>query len=200
MKMEKLTDSDAAMVAYENFENILSSIRNSCLNYSIQASPFSAIVSIKKTMIKDKDGFYMIPERFKENKSDYRSEVLALEQKLIRLRSEHEEIMSAFASAKEEIASLQQMVCDRDNVIQELINTNQVEKEAANNGDKLFKNNVSSEKEESLIFTSQYNKVPAYLQDLGQDENEHRDLVETYTKLSNEDESSSSYTCFPDIF
>ena len=56
--MMKNTDSDfnptmAACIAFENC------VKTSNLNFCLQLSPFSANISIKKTLVKDKAGFYI---------------------------------------------------------------------------------------------------------------------------------------------
>ena len=44
------------------FNEILDRIRGSNLNYQIQLSPFSAYISLKNTLIKDKRGFQVLPQ------------------------------------------------------------------------------------------------------------------------------------------
>jgi hypothetical protein len=38
------------------FENILKQVMDSCLNYKLEMSPFSAVISLKKSFIRDKSG------------------------------------------------------------------------------------------------------------------------------------------------
>ena len=92
--MDELTDSDLAMVANAEFENILRSIRNSCLNYNLQVSPFSAIISLRKTMIKDKVGAYISPRHCEDISPDLRRENTVLEDKLNSFRRKYEELIS----------------------------------------------------------------------------------------------------------
>ena len=64
MKM-KNTDSDTdynpTMAASEAFDQILEYVKLSNLNFCLQLSPFSANISIKKTLIKDKSGVHLNP-------------------------------------------------------------------------------------------------------------------------------------------
>ena len=113
--MEKMTDSDVTMLANENFEYILNVIQNSCLNYSIQFSPFSATISLRKTLIKDKNGSHIIPQKL-----DLRGQHVALGNQLKNLRMEHEEVLSAYESANKIITHLRQMVKERDTIIEDL--------------------------------------------------------------------------------
>ena len=93
--MENFTDSDAAMLANNNFESILSSVRDSCLNYSIHISPFSATISLRKTIAKDKTGAYITPRQCKSENSDLERKVSLLEEKLKNLDMKYEEALSA---------------------------------------------------------------------------------------------------------
>ena len=44
------------MAASHMFENILDQVKSSNLNFHLQLSPFSAIISLKKSWVKDKTG------------------------------------------------------------------------------------------------------------------------------------------------
>ena len=49
------------MAAAKAFDKILDCVKSSNLNFCIQLSPFSANISLKKTLVKNKAGFYLIP-------------------------------------------------------------------------------------------------------------------------------------------
>ena len=58
-KPEEIMNSDKidpAMLAKQRFDDILDQVQTSCLNFQLQVSPFSAVISIKKSFIKDKSG------------------------------------------------------------------------------------------------------------------------------------------------
>ena len=62
-KLEESVTSDCidpTMVAAQNFNTILD--QSSGLNYHLQISPFSALISLKKTLIKDKSGKPLLPQ------------------------------------------------------------------------------------------------------------------------------------------
>ena len=59
--MERITDSELTMATSNAFYNILQLVQNSSLNYQLQISPFSAIISLKKSPIKDKFGNPVVP-------------------------------------------------------------------------------------------------------------------------------------------
>ena len=54
-------NSDMEMSASKTFEVIIDQIKSSNLNFHIQQSPFSAVISLKKTLIKDRSGFTLKP-------------------------------------------------------------------------------------------------------------------------------------------
>ena len=54
MNFSANSDENLTMLATEAFDQILETIRTSCLNFQMQISPFSAVISLKKSLIKDK--------------------------------------------------------------------------------------------------------------------------------------------------
>ena len=101
-------------------------------NYCIQVSPFSASISIKKTLIKDKNGSYIIPQTLENESSSLRCEISALEQKLSSLRQKYEESITACAAAHNHNIILRNMLADRDNMINNLVKTEKVTVENSN--------------------------------------------------------------------
>ena len=63
--MIEKTDSDSdfnpTMAASKAFDQILEYVKSSNLNFCLQLSPFSANISIKKTLTKDKSGVHLNP-------------------------------------------------------------------------------------------------------------------------------------------
>ena len=54
---------DPTMLAKQRFDHILEQVQTSCLNFHLQVSPFSAVISIKKSLVKDKSGqFFILPQ------------------------------------------------------------------------------------------------------------------------------------------
>ena len=56
-----MTNSDTTMLASKAFHDILNRIQSSNLNFQLQISPFAALISLKKTLVKDKSGAYLLP-------------------------------------------------------------------------------------------------------------------------------------------
>ena len=54
-------DSDLTMLAENVFDDILDRIKNSRLNFHLQISPFSAYISLKKSLQKDRSGAVLVP-------------------------------------------------------------------------------------------------------------------------------------------
>ena len=59
--MDELIDSELTMVANKAYSYVLQCVQNSGLNYQIQMSPFSAVISLKKSLIRNKTGLPIIP-------------------------------------------------------------------------------------------------------------------------------------------
>ena len=50
------SDRNSTMIAENTFPNIIQQDQSSNLNFQLQLSPFSAMISLKKTPVKDKSG------------------------------------------------------------------------------------------------------------------------------------------------
>ena len=62
--MKEFISSDThspEMLAAQAFDNILNGIQRSNLNFQLQVSPFSAQISLKKSLIKDRSGSFILP-------------------------------------------------------------------------------------------------------------------------------------------
>ena len=58
------------MMAEDHFNTILRLIQDSRLNFQLQLTPFSAVISLKKAFIKDQNGSYVLPNKSSERKCD----------------------------------------------------------------------------------------------------------------------------------
>ena len=61
MYRTKSSSSDINMAICNTFEYLLNQIKSSNLNYHLQQSPFAAVISLKKSLIKDKNGNPLTP-------------------------------------------------------------------------------------------------------------------------------------------
>ena len=66
-KMDELTNSDSnlTMLATKSFDHILELVQTSRLNSHIQISPFSAFISLKKSLIRDQSGKPFLPTKLR---------------------------------------------------------------------------------------------------------------------------------------
>ena len=114
IKMDEFTNSDfnLTMLATQSFNNILEQIQSSCLNFQIQISPFSAVISLKKSLIRDQSGKPRLPTKLddtSEHVEDLVTKNLELERKLIVLSNKHAELINDFAKYKETMKDLQNL-------------------------------------------------------------------------------------------
>ena len=59
--------TDLTMLATTTFDSVISQIQDSCLNFTIQLTPFSALISLRKTFVKDKSGLPLLPSNLNEH-------------------------------------------------------------------------------------------------------------------------------------
>ena len=55
------SDKKIKMVASDAFENLLKQVQSSNLNFRMEISPFSAVITLKKSLVKDKAGQILFP-------------------------------------------------------------------------------------------------------------------------------------------
>ena len=61
MDQFRISDADSTMAAKRSFESILENIQASNLYFQLILSPFSAFISLKKSLIRDKSGSVLLP-------------------------------------------------------------------------------------------------------------------------------------------
>jgi hypothetical protein len=107
------SDINSKMVAKQTFNNILELIQTSNLNFQLQISPFSASISLKKTLVKDKFGVELLPSPtcLQPTSSPEYAALIAqnkkLESDLFSLTQSHEKVVDDCASAYRKIDFLQ---------------------------------------------------------------------------------------------
>ena len=99
--MEVISDSDRnpTMLASNAFENIIDKIRYSNLNFQIQMSPFSAYISLKRSLIKEKSGALRLPPTPESPTPNSESVVAALVNKNLQLESKLVEVHADYDRA-----------------------------------------------------------------------------------------------------
>ena len=118
--MEQFSDSDKnpAMVASTVFQNILDKIQSSNLNFHLQVSPFSAQISLKKTLVKDQFGNLLLPPaqfspRISKNET-LSAENLKLENDLLNLQNKYEDVVNDCAKAYQMVQTLENQLKQDD--------------------------------------------------------------------------------------
>ena len=90
--------SDPKMLADQTFNNILYEIQRSNLNFQLQVSPFSAYISLKKSLVKDRCGSLLLPPLSSSNVNTDYAKLIArinqLENDLLIQKNNHEDAVS----------------------------------------------------------------------------------------------------------
>ena len=127
-------------MATSTFNFILQQIQHSNLNFQLQVTPFSAVIFLEKSFVKDKLGVPLIsnplgcldmgisqPPRQPEEAKNI------LETELISLREKYENMVQKCSVSFDTIDMLSKKVIDRDEIIKDLELANASSKAAANN-------------------------------------------------------------------
>ena len=110
--MEEFTDSDfnSAMCPSTTFYNILNQIQASNLNFQLQISPFSAVISLKKSFVKDKSGTILFPKRLPNapiaNTEYFVNKNGQLEKDILKLRNDYELVVEDCTKKDEKVENV----------------------------------------------------------------------------------------------
>ena len=126
--MKETIDSDLCptMIACKQFNNILKQIQHSGLNFQLQLSPFGAFISLKKSLVKDKKGDFIIPsssimsgtlDNNVEDLTALNSKILLLENQIMKLQSDYGCVEDDRAAAYKVIESFASTVKVHENKI-----------------------------------------------------------------------------------
>ena len=119
------SDINPTMLATKTFDRILDMIQKSNLNFVLQVSPFSANISLRKTLIKDKSGNVILPpdlsaynddQNLKETIADLVSKNNKLEKDVINLKNELELAADDCEKAHKKAAVLEKQISEKDSV------------------------------------------------------------------------------------
>ena len=115
--MEKFKIAEAAS---DVFNSILKQVQDSNLNFQLKVSPFSAVISLKKSFIKDKHGNVQLPSSVQEKSVDNSQLQIDLaNQDILRLTDEKEKLsdmvkeyeQTSLMAKMSQAASMQQASC-----------------------------------------------------------------------------------------
>ena len=106
------SDKTPTMLASRMFDKILHDIQSSNLNFQVQISPFSALISIKKSLVKERNGTFRLPPLQQSNQdselSALQSEIAKLERMLETVRHEYEHAVDELSAANGRIKFLEE--------------------------------------------------------------------------------------------
>ena len=120
-KYEQIDNSDKniAMIATTVFDDLVGRVKASNLNFTIQLSPFSAYISLKKSFIRDKAGAFILPNPAntvtfgKEAEYDMlKSDNIKLQKEVESLKNMNQTLMDDLACSKAVINDLKSIQAD----------------------------------------------------------------------------------------
>ena len=107
------SDKNITMIATTVFDDLVGRVKASNLNFTIQMSPFSAYISLKKSFIRDKAGAFVLPTPAdtvnfgKEAEYDtLKSDNFKLQKEVKSLKSMNQTLMDELACSKAMIKDL----------------------------------------------------------------------------------------------
>ena len=109
---QEITDSDqnSAMMASNTFDRLLREIQSSNLNFQLQVSPFSAQISLKKSLVRERDGTYRHPVLPSISSPCKRQSELDYRKELDKLRHDYEEVNNDCALKTEELVDSKKVI------------------------------------------------------------------------------------------
>ena len=118
MFQNRISDLNPTMAAKKSFESILETIQASNLNFQLRLSPFSATISLKKSLIRDKSGNQLLPPSPNLLQADQKQEnQLLLEEQNnfllsenIRLNKQIQECQASGKSHSETVQTLEKKI------------------------------------------------------------------------------------------
>ena len=112
------SDETPTMLASRMFDKILHDVQSSNLNFQVQISPFSAQISIKKSLVKERNGSFCLPpvqQSYREYEfSTLQSENKKLEMMLVTLRNEYAHTGYELSEANSRIKFLEECLDNTD--------------------------------------------------------------------------------------
>ena len=196
--MNEINSSDCKMATSQVFNDIIDQVQKSGLNFQLQLSPFSAAISLKKSLVKDRSGNpLMSPTPHSHIPSDIMEDLVAENKKLrIDLKSmeqKYDNTVEECSMAYSSIKLLKSDLNERDTIIRDLEASNKVAVETANRlNRKLNENRRLYEEEKQLLLKMHKNEVKAWKKDLGRANSNHLRLEKKVAHLQTTESSKPS--------
>ena len=118
------SDLDPTMAASRMFENLLHQIKYSNLNFRLEESPFAAVISLKKSLVKNKTGTLLMPP-LQINPSflhGVQTENRELSNKILRLEKAANSLQGDYENALSECEESNKIQVELERIIEELRN------------------------------------------------------------------------------
>ena len=192
--IDESINSDITMLATDSFNNILNQVQDSCLNFQLQVSPFSALISIKKSFVKDKSGCLILPSATvsacknssisKSDGSDVKCQI-KLQQELDLLQIKYDDLYTELTRAYESIKLLKKTNQEQQNLINERTRELKVSKEATYALNQAYNDaRIMHEKDKLDIFKNHKSEVKSWRRELGEMTRKHKKLEKKFEVLS----------------
>ena len=153
--MSRYINSDVTMEASQSFELILDHVKHSCLNFRMHVTPFSAEISLKKTLVKDMNGLPKLPTQHFHS-GDNLSRIQTLETELVSMKEKYEKLVVKYDIAEESLVNLTQKLKVRDETIQNLKMSNLAAMSAAEKVKKALIDKVDDYSREKAELIKEY--------------------------------------------
>ena len=117
-RIEKFTNSDVMKLAEKTFNGILDQLQSSRLNFQLQLSPFSAVISLKKSFVKDLDGNSILPSHQETCNTNFEltENQQNLEEKLQTLTKNYNDLLIEYERSNKTIGNLEMQLESYKNV------------------------------------------------------------------------------------
>ena len=111
-QMEQIISSDLnpTMLAHKAFDSVLHQVQSSNLNFHLQISPFSAVISLKKSFLRDKSGAIRLPPASSKHSAATPEITAALAAKNLQLEKDIENLRNDFQFTIADCKSAYQMI------------------------------------------------------------------------------------------
>ena len=200
--MDEFNDSELKMVAHKLFDQTLQEIKNSGLNFQLQLSPFSAVISLKKSLVRDTAGLPILPythsrRQFLDDKAvnDLIYKNSKLEKDIADLQEKCKTLLVDHREAYEKIEILENDLKTRDIEVDELQTRTRMAQDSAVKVNKALHHCRSSFAEEKGLLLSEHKlEVKKWKKELGEATRKHLKLEKQfYSLFENEDIKSSNF-------
>ena len=176
--MDTQINSDVTMAASKKFDSIIHQIEKSGLNFRLEVTPYSAFISLKKSLVKDKSGSPIFPLHTvgselgsvsSKSEDSLLLKIESLEAQLRKADDRYEDMSKKFTAASESIYILRESLTDREETIKNLQLYNESSNMAAAHMNKSLVENLRKVEKEKFERIEEYDgQIKAWNRELSQ--------------------------------